>query len=77
VTGRVDDVYLVVLIDDRNILGENRDSPLPFDIVVVEYEFAAEAAFRNRCPWSIILSTSVVLPWSTWAMMAMLRSFRI
>ena len=48
VTGRVDDVYLVVLIDDRNILGENRDSPLPFDIVVVEYEFARRSGVPEQ-----------------------------
>ena len=29
----------------------------------------------NVPDWVKSLSTSVVLPWSTWAMMAMLRSF--
>ncbi len=32
---------------------------------------------RSRCPATIILSTRVVFPWSTWAIIAMLRSFCI
>ena len=36
----VDDVDLIVLVDDRNVLREDRDAAFAFQVVVVQYEFA-------------------------------------
>ncbi len=40
VSRRVDDVDLVVLIDDRNVFREDRDTALAFQVVVVEDQLA-------------------------------------
>lgn len=67
----VDDVDLNVLVLDRDVLGENRDAALAL--------WSLESRTRSSTCWlarkaSVArrsLSTIVVLPWSTWAMMAM------
>ena len=40
VPGRVDDVDLDILVHDRHVLGQDGDTSLAFEIVVVEDEFA-------------------------------------
>lgn len=67
----VDDVDLDVLVLDRDVLGENRNAALALLVVrvqdaVLDLLVGTEASVARRS-----LSTIVVLPWSTWAMMAM------
>ena len=76
VARRIDDVDAGVLPDDRGRLGEDGDAALLLEIVRIHgalgdaLVFAEGAGLLDRS-WS----TRVVLPWSTWAMMAILRSF--
>ena len=74
----VDDVDLVIrcrLTD--TFFDENRDSALALQVVVVEDQLSGlfGVVAQNVAGCRIILSTSVVLPWSTCAIIAILRSF--
>jgi hypothetical protein len=72
VAGGVDDVDLGVVIVDRGVLGENGDAALFFEVVGV-HDALGDGSFERKVPlWRSMASTRVVLPWSTWAMMAML-----
>ncbi len=74
VAGRVDDVDLGALVEDRRVLGEDRDAALALQVVRVHDARRPRCWFWRKTPvWLSMWSTSVVLPWSTWAMMAMLR----
>ena len=74
----VDDVDLNVLVLDRNVLGENRNAALALLVVgiqdaVLDLLVGTEGVRGTQEH----LSTIVVLPWSTWAIIAILRSFCI
>ena len=73
VARRVDDVDVDAPYFDRGVLGKDRDARL-FEVVRIHDAFDHAAVVGGEgtglaSSWS----TSVVLPWSTWAMMAMLR----
>ena len=76
VAGSVDDIDRDALIGHRRAFGEDRDAALALDRIGIEDRFLGRirldfefAGLRSRA------STSVVFPWSTWAMMAILRMF--
>ena len=72
--GRVDDVDEMSLIVDGGVLGEDGDAALALEFVAVHRALGdARSLARNVPLWCSSASTSVVLPWSTWAMMATLR----
>ena len=73
VAGRVDDVDLHAAVGDGDVLGQDGDAALAFQVVGVEDLLADQLGFPERPLWRNRQSTSVVLPWSTWAMMAILR----
>ena len=73
VSGRVHDVDLRVLPPDGGVLGENRDAPLLFERIRIHHTFFDDLVFRKAPACRSILSTRVVFPWSTCAMMATLR----
>lgn len=61
-------LYLIDTFFERIVMPRSRSRSLLSRMSSPAFWF-----LRKRCPASSILSTSVVLPWSTWAMMAMLR----
>ena len=71
--GRVDHVDLHALVMQGDVLGQDRDAPLALQLVGVEDAIAHQLARAELAALAEQASTSVVLPWSTWAMMAMLR----
>ena len=74
VPGRVDDVEADVGVVDRGLLGEDRDALLALEVARVhDPVHDGLVASGTRPVWRSIASTSVVLPWSTWATMATLR----
>ena len=75
VAGRVDDIDPHVLPHHRGRLGENGDAALAFEVVRVHDPLGDALVVAERARLLQRRSTRVVLPWSTWAMMAMLRSF--
>ena len=75
VARRVDDVDARVLPDDRRALGEDGDAALALEVVGVHRALATFWFSRKAPDCLSSSSTSVVLPWSTWAMIAMFRSF--
>ena len=77
VAGRVDDVDLHVAVPDRGVLGEDRDALLALEVVRVHDPVGDLLVGAGTTPvWRSMASTSVVLPWSTWATMATLRRAR-
>ena len=71
---RIDDVDLGAAPLDGGVLGEDRDAALPAPAGWNRGRARPPPVPRGRPPaWRNIWSTSVVLPWSTWAMIAMLR----
>ena len=54
-------------------LGQNGDAALALEIVGIHGALGDGWLARNVPDWRSSWSTSVVLPWSTWAMIAMLR----
>ena len=74
VTGRVDDVDLHVAVLHRGVLGEDRDPLLTLEVHRV-HDPVGDLRLARKVPvCQSMASTSVVLPWSTWAMIATLRS---
>ena len=62
----VDDVDLDVLIADADILGEDGDPTLTLEVIVIEVRiYFGSLSSLKSLPAKSILSTSVVLPWST------------
>jgi hypothetical protein len=61
---------------DRAVLREDRDPALALDVVGVHHPLADVLVLANVPACTSSLSTSVVFPWSTWAMIAMLRRIR-
>ena len=74
VAGRVDDVESDVVVVDRRLLGENRDPLLALEVTESMTRSTTASFERNVPVWRSIPSTSVVLPWSTWATIATLRT---
>jgi hypothetical protein len=71
--GRVDDIDTGTGVFDSAVLGQNGDATLFLEIVA-SITRSATAWWARKVPaccsnWS----TKVVLPWSTWAMIAILR----
>ena len=76
VAGGVDDVDLDAVVADAGGLGENGDAALALQVVGIHDALGDALRWRGKMPlWRSMASTSVVLPWSTCAMMAMLRIF--
>ena len=75
VARRVDDVDAGVLPDDRGRLGEDGDAALALEVVGIHRAFDLPLVLAVTPDCCSSRSTSVVLPWSTWAMMATLRRF--
>ena len=74
VAGGVDDVQLDVAVADGGVLGQDRDALLPLEVHGVHDPVGVAGEPTRSAPdWRSMASTSVVLPWSTWAMMATLR----
>ena len=76
VAGRVDDVDVDARVVDRAVLREDGDPALAlevFESITCSGGRSCAAKVPACCRRR---STSVVLPWSTWAMMAMLRIAR-
>ncbi len=74
VAGRVDDIDAGVLPEKGGHLGQNGDTALALDIVACPWRVLQRAGFRGMSPTACSrTSIRVVLPWSTWAIMAMLR----
>ncbi len=82
VARRVDQVDLGrkpcrVGVVDGDVLGQDRDAALAFERIAVEQAFLLSWLSRKLPLCRSRASTSVVFPWSTWAMMATFRiSFR-
>jgi hypothetical protein len=68
VAGRVHDVDADVAPVDRGAFGEDRNAALALEIVRIHRPFG-DLLVGAEGGWS----TRVVFPWSTWAMIAMLR----
>jgi hypothetical protein len=86
VAGGVDDVDRHVLGDrgrgdrrvHRGVLREDRDALLALEVHRVhDARSSTSACSRNAPDCQSMASTRVVLPWSTWAMMATLRIIHI
>ena len=76
VAGGIDDVDAVVLPVDRGRLGEDRDAALLSQIGGVHGALCDALVLpEGACLLQKASSTSVVLPWSTCAMIAILRRF--
>ena len=73
VAGRVDDVQPDAADVDRRLLGEDRDALLALEVAESIIRSTTAWFARNAPVWRSIASTSVVLPWSTWATIATLR----
>jgi len=74
VARRIDNVDLHAAVHHGGVLGHDRDAPLALQGVAVHHPLGHLAGSPGRCgSGGAIPSTSVVLPWSTWAMIAMLR----
>ena len=73
VAGRVDDVELHPSVADGGVLGEDRDPLLPLEVIESITRSLTSWLARKTPDCHSIPSTSVVLPWSTWATMARLR----
>ena len=72
--GRVDDVDLRLAVADRGVLGEDRDALLALEVHRVHHPLGDVLVRRGTTPdCQSIASTSVVLPWSTWATIATFR----
>jgi hypothetical protein len=63
----------MVLVVDGGVLGENGDAALALQVVGVHGAFGHALVGAEDAGLLEEASTSVVLPWSTWAMMATLR----
>ena len=73
VTRRVDDVDLQVAVANGRVLRQDRDALLALEVGRV-HDPLAHVLVRPEGPdCQSIASTSVVLPWSTWATIATLR----
>ena len=77
VAGRVHDVDLYVVIEEGGVLGQNGDAALALQVVGVHDALDKCSLARKMPLCRSMASTSVVLPWSTWAMMAILRMFEV
>ena len=74
VPGRVHDVDQDVVVVDGGVLRQDRDAALALEIGVVHGPLVHALVGAEDTPLCRSrASTSVVLPWSTWAMMATLR----
>jgi purine nucleoside phosphorylase len=74
VSRRVDDVDARAAVLDCAVLGEDGDAALALDVVRVHHALGHLAGGAAKVPdWRSSWSTRVVLPWSTCAMIAMLR----
>ena len=74
VAGGIDDVDARVLPDQRGDLGEDGDAALALEIVAESMARSSTRWFsRNEPDCLSSTSISVVLPWSTWAIIAILR----
>ena len=70
----VDNVDFYAVDDDCRVLCVNRNTTLAFELVAVHDAVLNDVTVGERAGLFGMASTSVVLPWSTWAMMAMLRN---
>jgi hypothetical protein len=61
------------VIEDGGVLGQDGDAALALQFVGVHHALDVVSLARKMPLWFSMASTSVVLPWSTCAMMAMLR----
>jgi len=73
VAGRVDDVELDVAVAYGGVLGEDRDAFSRSRSIESITRVATSWFLRNAPDCQSMASTSVVLPWSTWATIATLR----
>ena len=75
VAGRVHDVDVVILVLEGGVLGADGDALLAFQVHRVHDALLAGMAWLARKVPDCLSrqSTSVVLPWSTWAIMAIFR----
>ncbi len=74
VSRRVDDVDLRLAVADGRVLGQDRDPLLALQVARVHAPARPTSWFARNAPdCQSIASTSVVLPWSTCATIAMLR----
>ena len=75
VAGSVHDVDVVILVFERGVLGANGDALFALEIHRIhDALFVRLAWLARKVPDCFSRqSTSVVLPWSTWAIMAMFR----
>ena len=64
---------LTPAVADGGVLGEDRDPLLTLEIHRVEHAVVDGLPGLNAPDCHSSASTSVVLPWSTWATIAMLR----
>jgi hypothetical protein len=74
VTRGVNDVDVCAFPAHGTVLGQNGDAAFTFDGIVVHHSIDdffvfGEGTSSGAASWS----TMVVLPWSTWAMIAILR----
>ena len=77
VAGRVHNVDFHVVVEDGGVLGQNGDAALALQVVGVHDPLDQVLVGRKVPLCRSMASTSVVLPWSTWAMMAILRMFEV
>ena len=61
------------MVTDAGDLGEDGDAALAFQLVGIHDALDVLLVLPKMPLWLSMASTSVVLPWSTCAMMAMLR----
>ena len=73
VARRVHDVDLGVVVENRRVLGQDGDAALALQFIGIHHPLDEVSLARKMPLWFSMASTSVVLPWSTWAMMAILR----
>jgi hypothetical protein len=77
VAGRVDDVDLhspLWRASDAGVLREDGDAALALEVVGVHHALGDDLVVAEGARLAEHVSTRVVLPWSTWATIAMLRS---
>jgi hypothetical protein len=71
--GRVDDVDALAVPHDGGVLRQDGDAALALQGVAVHHALDDLLVLAEHVGLASMPSTSVVLPWSTWAMMARLR----
>ncbi len=72
---RVDDVDAGCAPQDRRDLGQDGDAALALEVIGIDRPFGHALVLAERARLLQQPVDQVVLPWSTWAMMATLRRF--